>query len=94
MFQGKFVNLVDLVDRGNTSQSVSQFDTLEELKEYTIATGKYFSKEICVCRRNAQISASRNSQQSCQGKITSEASLGIHSREIDRGLVVFLQYRL
>ena len=32
MFKGKFVNLVDLVDTGNTGLCVSQFDTLKELK--------------------------------------------------------------
>ncbi len=45
MFKGMFVNLVDLVDTGNTGLCVSQFDTLEELKAYTIKTGKYFPKE-------------------------------------------------
>ncbi len=45
MFKGKFVNLVDLVDTGNTGVCVSQFSTLEELKEYTITTGRFFPKE-------------------------------------------------
>ncbi len=45
MFEGKFVNLVDLVDTGNTGQCATQFDTLEKLKEYTITTGKFFPKE-------------------------------------------------
>ncbi len=45
MFKGKFVNLVDLVDTVNTGQCATQFDTLEELKEYTTTTGKYFPKE-------------------------------------------------
>ena len=45
MFEGKFVNLVDLVDTGNTGQCATQFDILEKLKEYTINTGKFFSKE-------------------------------------------------
>lgn len=45
MFKGKFVNLVDLVDTGNTGECASQFSTLEGLKEYTIATGKFFPKE-------------------------------------------------
>jgi hypothetical protein len=46
MFEGKFVNLVDLVDTGNTGQCATQFDTLEKLKKYTITTGKYFPKEF------------------------------------------------
>ncbi len=45
MFEGKFVNLVDLVDTGNTGQCATQFDTLEKLQEYTITTGKFFPKE-------------------------------------------------
>lgn len=45
MFEGKFVNLVDLVDTPNTGHCASQFDTLEELKDYTLATGKFFLKE-------------------------------------------------
>ncbi len=45
MFEGKFVNLVNLVDTENTGQCATQFDTLEKLKEYTITTGKYFPKE-------------------------------------------------
>lgn len=44
MFEGKFVNLVDLVDTGNTGQCATQFDTFEKLKEYTIKTGKFFPK--------------------------------------------------
>lgn len=33
------------MDTGNTGQSVTQFDTLEELKDYIISTGKFFPKE-------------------------------------------------
>jgi len=43
--KGKFVNLVDLVDKGKTGLSVTQFDNLEELRTYTISTGKCFAKE-------------------------------------------------
>ncbi|KAI9851244.1 MAG: hypothetical protein M1838_004163 [Thelocarpon superellum] len=45
IFKGMFVNLVDLVDTANTGDEVTQFGSLEELKEYTINTGKYFPKE-------------------------------------------------
>jgi hypothetical protein len=37
------VNLVDLVD--SSTQEAKLFDTLDQLREYTISTGKYFSKE-------------------------------------------------
>lgn len=36
---------MDLVDTGNTGQCATEFDSLEELKQYTITTGKYFPKE-------------------------------------------------
>ena len=45
VFQGMFVNLVDLVDTGNTGRIVTQFSSLPELVEYTKTTGKYFPKE-------------------------------------------------
>ena len=45
MFRQRFVNLVDLVDVGVTRRSVTQFNNLEELREYTIGNGKYFPKE-------------------------------------------------
>jgi len=45
MFKGKFVNLVDLVDTGNTGHEVTQFLCLEDLQDYTIKHGKYFPKE-------------------------------------------------
>ena len=45
MFQGLFVNLVDLVDRDATGQDVTQFESLDELREYTIEHRKYFPKE-------------------------------------------------
>jgi len=45
MFKGKFVNLVDLVDTGNTGHEVTQFRSLEDLQDYTIKHGKYFPKE-------------------------------------------------
>lgn len=45
MFKGMFVNLVDLVDTGNTGVCASQFSTLEELRKYTKSTGKFFPKE-------------------------------------------------
>ena len=45
MFRGKFVNLVDLVDTPSTGLCAAQFNTLQELKEYTITTGKFFPKE-------------------------------------------------
>ena len=45
MFEGMYVNLVELVDTGNTGQEVIQFRNLEELKIYTIESGKYFPKE-------------------------------------------------
>ncbi len=41
----KYVNLVDLVDTGKTGRCVTQFPTLDELQDYTIATGKFFPKE-------------------------------------------------
>ena len=44
-FQGKFVNLVDLVDTGATGRSVTQFRDLKELQDYTVKTGKFFPKE-------------------------------------------------
>ena len=40
-----FVNLVDLVDTRRTGDAVTKFDTLEELQDYTIRTGRYFPKE-------------------------------------------------
>lgn len=40
-----YVNLVDLVDRGNTMDCVAQFATLEDLRNYTISTGKFFPKD-------------------------------------------------
>jgi len=42
---GKFVNLVDLVDAGSTGKCASEFDSLEQLKEYTIFIRKFFPKE-------------------------------------------------
>ena len=45
MFKGMYVNLVDLVDTGNTGESVTQFRDLEELQDYTIDNGKFFPKE-------------------------------------------------
>ena len=36
---------MDLVDTGSTGECATEFDTLEELKEYTITTGKFFPKE-------------------------------------------------
>ncbi|KAI9780694.1 MAG: hypothetical protein M1816_002772 [Peltula sp. TS41687] len=45
VFKGKFVNLVDLVDTKRTGNSITQFNSLEGLQEYTIRTGKYFPKE-------------------------------------------------
>lgn len=45
MFRGKYVNLVDLVDTGSTGRRVVQFETLEDLKDYTISTAKFFPKE-------------------------------------------------
>ncbi len=50
MFEGESVNLVDLVDTGNTGQSVSHFDTLERLWEYMVATGNVFPKESAYAR--------------------------------------------
>ena len=45
MFKGKFVNLVDLVDAGKSSEPVTQFENLEDLKDYTIMNGKFFPKK-------------------------------------------------
>lgn len=45
IFKGKFVNLVDLVDVGNTKGPITQFRSLDELKEYTITNARYFPKE-------------------------------------------------
>ena len=45
MFEGMYVNLVDLVDTGRTGQCVTQFRNLEELQEYTMGSGKFFPKE-------------------------------------------------
>ncbi|KAI9669194.1 MAG: hypothetical protein M1817_004736 [Caeruleum heppii] len=45
MFRRKYVNLVDLVDRERTGESVIHFQTLNELQDYTIETGKFFPKE-------------------------------------------------
>lgn len=39
------VNLVDLVERGRTGKRVRLFSSLEELRAYTISTGKFFPKE-------------------------------------------------
>lgn len=39
------VNLVDLVERGRTGIPVRLFSSLEELRAYTIKTGKFFPKE-------------------------------------------------
>jgi hypothetical protein len=44
ILKGKFVNLVDLVDRHNSGGEVIQFTTLQELQDYTIANGKFFPK--------------------------------------------------
>lgn len=35
------MNLADLVESEEVMQSVIMFDTLEELRDYTIATGKF-----------------------------------------------------
>ena len=45
ILKGKYVNLVDLVDRHHTGKAVSQFESLEKLQLYTVQTGKYFPKE-------------------------------------------------
>ncbi|KAI9776599.1 MAG: hypothetical protein M1839_009503 [Geoglossum umbratile] len=39
------VNLVDLVERARSGKRVKVFPDLEELREYTISTGKFFPKE-------------------------------------------------
>jgi hypothetical protein len=39
------VNLVDLVETRHTGRAVDVFDTLEELRHYTMSTAKYFPKE-------------------------------------------------
>jgi len=49
-FLGKFVNLVDLVDAGSTGKCASEFDSLEQLKEYTISIGKFFPKDSAYAR--------------------------------------------
>lgn len=49
-FLGKFVNLAGLVDAGNTGKCASEFDSLEQLKEYTISTGKFFPKDSAYAR--------------------------------------------
>lgn len=51
MFEKKFVNLVDLVDTENIDQCVTQFDTLEKLKKYTITTEKFFLKEFAYAEK-------------------------------------------
>ncbi|KAK3045919.1 hypothetical protein LTR09_012549 [Extremus antarcticus] len=45
ILKGKFVNLVDLIDRHNSGGEVIQFSTLQELQDYTIANGKFFPKQ-------------------------------------------------
>jgi len=37
--------ILDISDKGKTGLSVTQFDNLEELRTYTISTGKCFAKE-------------------------------------------------
>ncbi|KAG9308519.1 hypothetical protein JVU11DRAFT_11863 [Chiua virens] len=43
--QGKFVNLVDLVDANNSPMKVGLFETERQLSEYTLSTGKFFPGE-------------------------------------------------
>ncbi|KAI9892860.1 MAG: hypothetical protein M1814_001019 [Vezdaea aestivalis] len=41
----KFINLVDLVDTQKTGKSVEQFQSLDELRDYTIKTGKFSPRD-------------------------------------------------
>jgi len=68
--KGKFVNIVDLVDKGKTGFSVTQFDNLEVLR-----------KGVCVRWRSAETLASRNSQQAREWH---DASQSVKCRELCR----------
>lgn len=39
------MNIVDLVDTDNTGEEVKIFRSLDDLRDYTIDSGKYFPKE-------------------------------------------------